>query len=96
MKKENEFLKGFKQGLGIFGKGSIIIILDEWCFNMNELIKKVIEHLKNGGNDCSYIGISSGKYIILLNGKKYCMQLSTYGNAYSIAPCQKVILIPEK
>ncbi|NFV13830.1 hypothetical protein FDG09_13195 [Clostridium sporogenes] len=96
MKENNKFLDGVKQELGVFSKESIFLTLDEYCFNMDELGKNIVKHLKNEGKDCSYVGSSAGRPIILLNDKKYIAKLSNYGNGFSIVPCQKVILVPIK
>lgn len=93
MENSNEFVKGFKEGLGILHKGSIFLVMDEVSFNMDKIKDNVLNYLKNEGKECSYVGISAGRHIILLDGKKYIVKISGF---MSKAPCQKVILIPEE
>ncbi|AVQ46726.1 hypothetical protein [Clostridium botulinum] len=92
MKKENEFLEGFKQALNILPKDYILIELDEWCFNNDDIVANLIKHFNNKGKECSYIRLSAGRPIILLEDKKYIALLSTYHRA----PCQRIMLTPEK
>lgn len=92
MKKENEFLEGFKQALNILPEDYILIELDEWCFNNDDIVANLIKYFKNEGKECSYVGLSAGRPIILLEDKKYIALLSTYHRA----PCQRIMLTPEK
>ncbi|EPY2283567.1 hypothetical protein ACTQ4P_17395 [Clostridium sporogenes] len=92
MKKENEFLEGFKQALNILPKEYILIELDEWCFNNDDIVANLIKHFKNEGKECSYAGLSAGRPIILLEDKRYIALLSTYHRT----TCQRIMLTPEK
>lgn len=95
MKKENEFWDGFKIGLGIPKKGTINLTLDEAYYNMDELSQKLVEYFTNKNHGCSYLGLSAGNHILLLDGHKYNIKISTYGAAFSYIPCQQICLIPE-
>ncbi|MDS1005278.1 hypothetical protein K8O96_08095 [Clostridium sporogenes] len=91
MKKENEFLQGFKQALNILPEEHILVELDEWCFNNDDIVTNLIKHFHNEGKECSFVGLSAGRPILLLEDHRYIALLSTY----HIAPGQRIMLTPE-
>lgn len=92
MEKHRDFLK---EGLGIFQKESIMLILDQWSFDKSELISNVINHMEKEGRKCVFVGTLSDDLRVSIDGKEYSVNISNYGNSYSLMTSQKIILTPQ-
>ncbi len=68
MKKKMNFRR-FQTSIKYLPEDYILIELDEWCFNNDDIVANLIEHFKNEGKECSYVGLSAGRPIVLLEDK---------------------------